>query len=246
MFGIRKTVGKDRRACLMKHDVVYILKNNMESDEIIYSLRSVEKNFPYRKIWFVGGCPGNIAPDVWMNFIQQGDTKWQKATSAIAAACKNDEITEDFWLFNDDFFVMKRIRVLKPMIRGTLKQRCKDIEEPRNGIQTPYSRMLRRTQHVLKINGYPQLDYALHVPMLINRKKALEVLEAFPNCPMFRSLYGNYCGIEAEKVADVKVRTNGDFPKDTRLLSTDDSSFYHGEVGKYIREMFPEPSKYEV
>lgn len=230
----------------MKYDVVYILKNNMESDEIIYSLRSVEKNFPYRKIWFVGGCPGTIAPDVWMNFTQQGETKWQKATSAIAAACKNDDITEDFWLFNDDFFIMKRIRVLKPMIRGTLQQRCKDIEANNNGLQSMYSRQLHKTIHVLKLNGYPQLDYALHVPMLINRRKALEVIDAFPKCPMFRSLYGNYCGIEAETVKDVKVRGMNSWPKDARLLSTDDMSFYHGKVGEYIRESFPDPSKYEV
>lgn len=230
----------------MKHDVVYILKNKVESDEIIYSVRSVEKNFPFRKIWFVGGCPNTIAPDVWVDFMQQGNSKWQRATSAIAEACKNDDITEDFWLFNDDFFIMKRIRVLKPMIRGTLQQRCKDIEAKNNGLQSPYSRQLRKAIHVLKLEGYPQLDYALHVPMLINRKKALEVINAFPNCPMFRSLYGNYCGIEAETVMDVKVRNNTSCPEDARLLSTDDASFYHGEVGKLIRETFPDPSTYEV
>ena len=229
----------------MKCDVVYILKNNMESEEIRYSLRSVEKNFPYRKIWFVGGKPNGIIPDEYMEFAQQGDSKWQRATSAVAAACRNDDITEDFWLFNDDFFVMKRIRVLKPMIRGTLLQRCKDIEARNSGMQTGYTRQLRRTMHMLKINGYPQLDYALHVPMLINRQKALEVMNAFPGCPMFRSLYGNYLGIEAQKVPDVKVTSQTECPTDARLLSTDDSSFYHGEVGKFIRETFSEPSKYE-
>ena len=38
----------------MKHDVVYLLKNNYKStDELRYSIRSVVKNFPYRKIVFV-------------------------------------------------------------------------------------------------------------------------------------------------------------------------------------------------
>ena len=229
----------------MKYDIVYILKNNMESDEIRYSLRSVEKNFPYRKIWFVGGKPRGIVPDEYMEYMQQGDSKWKRSTSAVAAACRNDDITEDFWLFNDDFFVMKRIRVLKPMIRGTLLQRCRDIEAKNNGFQSGYTRQLRRTMHMLKINGYPQLDYALHIPMLINRKKALEVMNVFPDNPMFRSLYGNYWGIEAEKMSDVKVTSKTACPMDTRFLSTDDSSFYHGEVGKFIRECFPEPSKYE-
>ena len=38
----------------MKSDIVYILKNGEISDEIIYSIRSVCKNFPYRKIWIYG------------------------------------------------------------------------------------------------------------------------------------------------------------------------------------------------
>ena len=230
----------------MKHDIVYILKNNMDSDEIRYSLRSVVKNFPYRKIWFYGGCPDGITPDEYVNFQQQGNSKWQRSTSALAAACHNDDITEDFWLFNDDFFVMKRIRNEKTYIRGTLLKRCRDIEDKNHGIQSSYCRQLRRADRVLKINGYSRLDYALHVPMLVNREKALEVLNAFPDIPMFRSMYGNYCGIEAEKMRDVKVQSLTDYPTDTKFLSTDDASFLKGKVGEYIRERFPDPCKYEV
>lgn len=230
----------------MKHDIVYILKNNVESDEIRYSLRSVCKNFPYERIWFVGGCPEGIVPDEQVNFKQIGWTKWQLATSSIYKACQNEEITDDFWLFNDDFFIMKRIRTVKPMIRGTLQQRVKDIETPRGGMTTAYSRQLRKTMHVLKMNGYPQNDYALHVPMLINKQKGIEVINTFPDCAMFRSLYGNYCGIEAITTKDFKVRNNTNCPTDWTFLSTDDSSFYDGKVGEYIRECFPDPCKYEV
>jgi len=230
----------------MKHDIVYILKNNIDSDEIKYSLRSVERNFPYRKIWFVGGCPDGIVPDEYVNFKQIGWTKWQLATSAIYMACQTEDITNDFWLFNDDFFVMKPVDGLHPMIRGTLRQRVRDIETPRNGNTTAYSRQLRKTLHTLELNGFPQLDYALHVPMLINKARALEVLDRFPDCAMFRSLYGNYWGIEAVKTNDVKVRNKKDCPKDTILLSTDDESFSKGKVGEYIRECFPEPCKYEL
>lgn len=230
----------------MKYDIVYILKNNIDSDEIRYSLRSVCKNFPYERIWFVGGCPVGITPDEHVDYRQVGYTKWQLATSSIYRACQLDGITEDFWLFNDDFFVMKPIDDLEPMIRGTLQQRIYDIQNPRNGIPSSYSQQLNKAMRTLKMNGYPQLDYALHVPMLINKEKALEVLNRFPDCPMFRSMYGNYWGIEAVKVKDVKVRNLTDCPKDSVLLSTDDKSFYHGKVGEYIRECFPEPCKYEV
>ena len=230
----------------MKHDIVYILKNNIDSDEIRYSLRSVCENFPYNKIWFYGGCPEGIRPDEWVQYIQPGDSKWHRATASIAWACRNDDITEDFWLFNDDFFVMKRIRSEKPHYGGTLQERVKRIEENRRGLSSGYSRRLRRTMRTLKMNGYKQLDYALHIPMLINRKKAIEVFDRFPDDPMFRSLYGNYWDIGGEIMKDVKVRGRGEVPPDPRYLSTDDTSFEKGPAGIYIRNQFPEPCKYEL
>lgn len=239
-------MGKSYPADEMKHDIVYILKNNMDSDEIRYSLRSVEKNFPYNKVWFVGGCPDGIVPDKYMEFEQTGDTKWQRSTSALAAACRNDEITEDFWLFNDDFFIMKRVRPEKPFITGKILQFCKFIEKGNRGMQTPYTRQLRRTAHVLKINGFKQLNYALHVPMLINRAKALEVLNKFPDSPMFRSLYGNYYDLGGTLMDDVKIINLERCPEDPKYLSTDDRSFSKGKVGEFIREAFPEPSRFEV
>lgn len=229
----------------MKHDIVYILKNNISSDEIRYSLRSVEKNFPYHKIWFYGGCPDGIKPDEYVEVIQSESTKWARATSTIKAACQNDEITEDFWLFNDDFFIMKRIRVVKPMYRGTLQQRVKSIAEKHGGLSTRYSRQLSAAAHLLKLKDLDQLNYALHVPMLINRKKALEVFEAFPDNMMFRSLYGNYWNIGGKNVPDVKVLVDKDYSTETAFLSTSDKSFEKGLVGEYIRNKFNEPSKYE-
>lgn len=231
----------------MKYDIVYLLKNDIDSNEIRYSLRSIEKNFPYNKVWFVSGCPEGIKPDGFIDFQQVGDTKWKRSTSALAAACRNDEITEDFWLFNDDFFVIRKVRSIKPMISGTLLQRCKKVEARNGNMQTGYTRQLRRAAHVLRINGYTQYDFALHVPMLINKAKALEVMNKFPDCPMFRSLYGNYCELESIKTKDVKITDLKMLPdEDAKFVSTEDKSFLKGAVGEYIRDLFPEPSKYEV
>lgn len=150
-----------------------------------------------------------------------------------------------FWLFNDDFYVLKRVRSEKPYIRGTLQKRVKDIESKHMGMQTAYSRQLRRTIHVLKRNGYKQLDYALHVPMLINRKGAIEVINTFPDSPMFRSLYGNYFDLGGTQIDDVKIQGDGEVPEDAKFLSTNDKSFIKSPVGDYIRSRFTEPSKYE-
>jgi hypothetical protein len=89
------------------------------------------------------------------------------------------------------------------------------------------------------------MDYALHVPMLINKQKALEVLNTF-RCPMFRSLYGNYWKVGGILTDDVKIHNTTDVPKEGQLLvSTNDRSFSEGEVGRFIKSRFTEPSKWE-
>lgn len=46
-------------------DIVYFVKNSEYNGELRYSMRSVLKNFPHRKIWFVGGLPKGIKPDYY-------------------------------------------------------------------------------------------------------------------------------------------------------------------------------------
>ena len=104
-----------------------------------------------------------------------------------------------------------------------------------------------KTLAALKADGKDRLDYAMHVPMLINRKKGLEVLQRFPSVPMFRSLYGNYWSIGGTLTNDVKITDNETVPgKDWRFVSTSDGSFENGCVGDYIRQTFKNPSRYEV
>lgn len=231
----------------MKHDIVYILKNDYKSDELKYSLRSVCENFPYRKIWFYGGKPKGIAPDFAVEYSQPGGNKWQKVNNTLRAICVNEEITPNFWLFNDDFFIMQQIKSLEPMVGGTLWARAQRIASMYGDNDSKYSAQLRATARVLRDAGYDRLDYALHVPMLINRKKGLQTIETFPDCPMFRSLYGNHHKIGGVVTKDVKIQSLIEVPKGNEiLLSTNDDSFRNGKVGEYIRAAFPNPCKYEA
>ena len=230
----------------MNHDIVYILKNNYTSEELRYSLRSVCENFPYNRVWFYGGKPNDIEPDKYVQFQQHGDNKWQKVNGTIKAICENDEITDDFWLFNDDFFIMQKVTELEPMHAGTLEERVRRIQANRNGIPSGYSMQLNATARALKSRGYQTLDYALHVPMLVNKAKALKTLTEFKGCPMFRSLYGNHHSIGGCRVKDVKIADLYQEPTGREfLLSTKDTSFRDGAVGRYIRVQFPDKCKYE-
>ena len=230
----------------MKHDIVYILQNDYKKEEIIYSIRSVCANFPYRKIWIYGGRPAGIEPDFMVEYTQLGKNKWERVNNTLKAVCENDQITEDFWLFNDDFFVLKKVKKLEPMCGGTLWARAQKVAARIGGRETKYSEQIKNTARVLRDRGYDRLDYALHVPMLINRRLALLTLDEFTGYPMFRSLYGNHHKIGGVLAEDVKIQNAVDLPKaDAVFLSTDDNSFENGAVGEYIRKAFPEKCKYE-
>lgn len=113
-----------------KYDIVYFVKSDVFNEELRYSLRSVEANWPYFRVWFCGGCPDGIKPDIMMRLNQQGLNKWEKVRNSIITVCENNEITEDFWLFNDDFFVMKKPKVdFEPLLDGHVVLMPKGGEE---------------------------------------------------------------------------------------------------------------------
>lgn len=228
----------------MTHDIVYILKNNIEEEELTYSIRSVVKNFPYNRIWFAGGLPEHITPDEHMPIRQEGTNKWQKVSYTIKRICQNDEITEDFWLFNDDFYIMKPIEEFPAAIRGTMHQRIMQLKKDHN--YSAYAGNLEKTENYLRRKGYDTLDYALHVPILINRQKALETLKEFPDVPMFRCLYGNHHKIGGTLMDDVKIYNLDQLPTGNEImLSTTNTSFNNGKIGPYIKAQFPDKCKYE-
>lgn len=228
-----------------KYDVVYILANGIKSDEIIYSVRSVVENFPYNRIVFYGGKPKGIEPDIYIEVEQIGFDRYDKVNYTLNKICAADNLTDNFWLFNDDFFIMKPIEELPHAFRGTMEHRINNL----NFIYGPsggYIKAMKTTKDYLMCNGFDTLDYALHIPMLINRELGAKTLEEHPNQKLFRPLYGNINKLGGVQMDDVKVYRTGDEPdKDSPLLSTKDNSFKYGLVGEYIRDIFDKPCKYE-
>ena len=230
---------------MRKYDVVYILKAGCTGEELRYSLRSIEANMTHGKVWFYCGCPDGIIPDEHVLMVQAGANKWERVRNTLIRVCKNDEITEKFWLFNDDFYVMKRMTRTVPLHRGELMEHVKGIES-RHGRPSGYSRRLKMCDMMLRSAGLTTLDYALHIPILVDREKGLEAIRKFPDCPMFRSLYGNYAKVGGEYHEDVKtVDPNKIIPDDIDFFSTSNKSFA-GEVRRQMEERFPDPCRYEA
>lgn len=223
------------------YDIVYFVKDTRDNEELRYSLRTL-KNFPHRKVWFYGGCPAGLKPDHHVYVKQDQETKWLNINKSIKEAVNNPEITDDFWLFNDDFFIMKPVKNPGNYYDGSLYKRIVKLED-KFGRFTKYSLQLRKICDDLDSMGCDVRNFCVHIPMLINKKKAIELFN-IEDTHMFRSLYGNYHNIKAKQLGDYKISNTKLKWKDSTYLSTTEQSFA-GEVGKQIRELFPDKCKYE-
>lgn len=233
-----------------KPDIVYFVKETQINNELTYSVRSVLENFKAGgRVIFYGGMPDNLRPDAHYSVKRDvGIKKWQRVRNVMLECCRNDNISEDFWLFNDDFFVMKKVTKLEPIYNRRIEDLITAVEGRHGGKMTEYTKQMRHLLATLKGAGLDTKNYAVHKPMLINRKKMLEVLEKFPNEPMMRALYGNYFNIGGIEEKDCKIAMNHKiaFQESWQFVSTDDKIFADGEIGKMIREKFSKPCKFEV
>lgn len=229
----------------MPNDIIYILKEGIDSEELRYSLRSVEKNFPHRKVWFFGGEPKGIVPDVMIKHKQVGPSKWDMIKSSMLKAVDCEDLTEDFFLFNDDFFVMKKFSgEFVNFVDMTLGERIEDLRRNVHPWLNPYGRTLYKAEQELKTLGCPTMNFDVHLPMLMNKQMVKDSINKCSS-PQMRSVYGNYNRIPYVIHPDVKVYDKETVPKNPDFLSTNDDVFREGAVGEYIRKKFTKASRFE-
>ena len=239
------------RGGMGKYDIVYFVKDCTVNEELRYSLRSVERNFKYRDVWFYGGCPVNLKPDHHVAVVQNEPSKWERVRAMMMKVCENNNITEDFWLFNDDFFVLRPVSEdMPPYYNGSIYRQIVRVENRHGMTSNDYTRRLRHLAETLERARKGHNNYGVHKPMLINREKMLEVLRLFPDEPMSRGLYGNYWEIGGVRRKDMKVRVNvyehmDEVKTQWDFLSTSDESFSEGNVGVFIREKFTNITSFE-
>lgn len=235
----------------MKYDIVYFVKECPNNEELRYSIRSVVENFPYNSIWFYGGCPMTLEPDHRVRVVQRERRKWENVCNMMLLACMNDDITEDFWLFNDDFFILKpMLDGIGPRFDGTLTSKIEQVEANHMGERSEWTNNLRHLRETLRKDGRGEKNYAIHAPMPVNRRKMREVLEKHPDEPMMRALYGNYWEIGGEQEADPKISDQhtvglADKLRTMDVVSTSDESFQGGDIGRWLRDRFNNKTKYE-
>ena len=230
----------------MKHDIIYIVREG-GNEELRWSLRSVEKNFPHNHVWIFGGKPTGIAPFYFEPRQQQGEDKFWRIYNTFKEVIWDARLTEDIWLFNDDFFVMNKLKEPPHAIYdGTIQKRIEYVEKHTFGVHSYYSDKLRELLAVLQKAGIDEpLNYETHTPMLINRTKAIITLEDYPETPLFRSIYGNINHIGGEERPDCKFFQERQPYPIGDYVSTADESWQFDDIGREIRARFPEKSQFE-
>jgi hypothetical protein len=231
-------------------DLVYICRDG-DNEELRYSIRSAVANLPHDKVWVVGGKPdwysGNYIP------VPQTKTKYMNAKTNMLVISETKEISNNFILMNDDFFILKPQKSIRYYHGGSLLNKIKHLQK-RYG-SGAYIKLLLATKHFLKTRGiFDTLDYALHVPFKMNRNKLKEILQFDVS---WRIAYGNLYS-----VGGTEVKINSGDSKDVKVykydgqlhgivkntisdifLSSNDDSF--DVLLPKLQELFPEPSSYE-
>lgn len=227
-------------------DVVYTLKESGFGDELKYSLRSL-KNFPHRKVFIFGGCPDWVKDVEWVKAEQNQRNKWRNTAWLLKAICENENVSENFVWFNDDFFVLKPIEDLPYYYDRTLTARTNDFRKVLGYYMSGYCNRLLTASRELGFKKKENKNYELHIPFVFNREKLKQIIDKHPNIGAKRSLYGNYFANEKSiQREDVKIYNNTDIPGDDwDFVSTSDNSFASGEVGKWIKKKFNRKCKYE-
>lgn len=245
-------------------DLVFLVRPGDENEELRTSLRSIEKYAPkHDSIIIVGYKP------TWLNdqiiYIPTNQSSrlkgWMNAKLNLLVACKSPKVSDNFILMNDDFILTRPIEnwedsILK--VKNTIAEQI--IEYNQIQLNSRYSRSFSETLALLRrLKG--DLDfynYELHIPMIINKRKFIDLLKdaRISNAmshvvTLYRSIYGNMYSAEFNEIMDdVKFYDN-----DPKEITTEWISTFDGWIGdpekypvlnKFIDEHFSEKCSFEI
>lgn len=225
-------------------DLVYVYRRNDTEIELLYSLRSVAENLAHRRVFIVGDRPEFTNDAVTWIHCRAPETPYRNACVKLLKAADTPEISEEFVLMNDDFFVLQKIREILPFMDGTLKELADGIPELRRG---EYWRSIIDT---IAITGPNAHSFGLHVPFPMRRAllRAMALEYGLPREPLqLRSLYGWYSGMKGRRMSDVKARSVADLKKfgGGAFLSSPDHLARRKEFRDFMARRFPKPCRYE-
>jgi hypothetical protein len=236
-------------------DAVYIVGPWAVNEQLRYSLRSLAKNMPYvDKVWIVGSCPAWVSDEVGKILLEPAEDKFDNQRQSLRAACADDRISEDFILMNDDMFALVELPELPVWHLGPLNLLIKRVRErgetPENN---QWVRGMVAMLDQMRDWGYRNPKaYEAHVPLPFNRKRLAHLIDTTTRSPFLAGcVYGATQGPTGALGDNVKIGELGSHELLTAMvsgipfLSTEDDAFEFGNVGLFLRTIFPDPCIYE-
>lgn len=230
-------------------DVVYVVRPGDNNEELRYSLRSLA-NLPHDRVFIVGHTPPWVRNVTSLQTIQAG-TKYANSTRNVLTACGTDEVSDPFVLMNDDFFIVRPIGEVPTLHRGPVADVVTEYRVRYRRIASQYIVGMTETRDLLLELGHTKpLSYELHVPLVVHKEAMSKAIEtatvAGLEVPHKRTLYGNLAGVGGTQARDVKVIYRAAVHVPSPFVSTSDMSFHEGWIGRKLRGMFTEASRYEA
>lgn len=237
-------------------DIVCPLGNGSKwmNNELRYSLRSLEKfGKNIGEVFIVGEFPE------WLQYcehipVKDGIGHEKNIMLKLLAACNDDRVSENFMLWNDDYFLTAPINCeLYPNYEcGSLAMKI-EARIKEDG----YRKSLENTRTFLTRNNKWTLMYDGHCPIIYNKTMFRELMNnvdwTIGNGYAIKSLYANYYALPHQYMDDLKFserigeseiyqKING-----RHIFSIADGvMFCPSKTMKNILEkLYPNPSKYE-
>ncbi|MDQ0316413.1 hypothetical protein [Amorphus orientalis] len=222
-------------------DIVYPLRRAGHNRELRYSLRSLV-NLPHDSVFIAGEIQPWVR-NVTHISLPQRDTKYANARANILAAARDERVSDDFILMNDDFYVLSPQETVAPMHQGDMDAFMATFPHRR-----AYWELMVSTRELLQSLGITRPKfYELHVPTVYNKRKLLEMVDRFDGREyMMRTVYHNLYRSGGRKRDDVKKHKVGQEITETDYLSSSNAMIKRQSFKSYLHARFPERSVYEA
>lgn len=230
-------------------DVVIPLGKGSSSanNELRFCLRSIEQFLNgYRNIWIIGQKPKFLRN---INHIthEEYHPKSNNIHDKIKRACQHGEISDNFILFNDDYFLIEKVDAptyANYFSNDALKEVYKRPKPD------PYRKMVEDTEKELgKVWRYADI----HCPIVINKELFLQQTynRNHEHGLCVKSTYLHYAGFNGQLRHDPILRKPHTRQQIEDMLLTTDLISIHDEAInndfiEWIESKFPYHSKYEV
>lgn len=234
-------------------DLVYILSkgSNWNNNEIRYSLRSAEKYLQnFRKVFVIGKKPDFLNENaIEIPYTDIYANKARNIMAKIYRAASDARITNDFILFNDDYFLLQETDA--PNYPYYF---ARDIKETIDKTFNSYKKYCEATYKCLKTVGKPTLNFDIHKPIVYNKAKFRKMVSQYnwnvPHGFIVKSMYCNHFEIPGIQKFDHKI----DYPYKTDMIKKINENQEMFSIGdkalntamrSYLMSLYQVKSKYE-